>query len=99
MTHTWDGLTAADCLVQDKLDILLVKSAGKHYNPNSDRHYHYQLVGHLEPGFLTYQLRWTPACLLFFPGNLDLAVTLLCSDGWNSYHNAKSNTKPVLQFV
>lgn len=48
----------------------------------TDRHY-YLLMGP-ELRFLTYQLRRTPTCPLLFLPNLEVAVNLLCSDGWNS---------------
>lgn len=55
----------------------LVKSFWEHC-----RHYHYLHVGLLEPGFLTYQLRATPAFPLSRESdNPDIAVILLCNDG------------------
>lgn len=45
------------------------------YSLNADRHYHFLLVGLLEPGFPTYQLRETPACPLFFLPNLEILLS------------------------
>lgn len=81
-------------MAQGKLVISLVTSAWEASDLHMDGHYHYLLVGMLEAGFPTYQLRGAAACCEFFPPNLDVAIALLCVCSCDPKNVFMSSQKP-----